>query len=66
MYQNTAGTGTSTGGFGFDVPVEAPFAPPGMFIQSGDTWYFQLWYRDQDMTGAPTSNFSNMVEAVFP
>jgi hypothetical protein len=66
VFENGSGTGTSAAGLGFDVPNEAPFAPPGVFINSGDTWYFQLWYRDQTPGGAPSSNFSNMVEAVFP
>ena len=66
-FENMSGTASSTGGLGFDVPVEAPFSPPGMMILSGETWFFQLWYRDLiGDGGAPSSNFSNMVEATFP
>lgn len=28
-------------------------------VMPGDTWYFQVWYRDTTSSGAATSNFSN-------
>lgn len=46
--------GTSSTGTGFDVPVNLP-GPLGGTIQSGDTYVFQLWYRDQ----GSVSNFSD-------
>jgi len=55
--QNLAGT--SSVGTGFDVPAVLP-SPPGGVIASGDTWYFQLWYRD----GA-ASNFSDGIAVTF-
>lgn len=52
--------GTSTTGFGFDVPVALP-SPPGGDIMGGSTWHFQLWYRD--VMG--TVNLSNGVSIDF-
>ena len=56
-------------GNGFDVPVELPFSPPGQVINPMETWYFQVWYRDQ-LPPLPnpgsSANFSNMAEATFP
>ena len=51
--------GTSTTGFGFDVPVQLP-NPPGGNITAGSTWHFQLWYRDTGIV-----NFSNGVSVNF-
>ena len=66
VFQNLSGTSTS--GSGFDVPVQLPFSPPGLWIGTGDTYYFQLWFRDQ--SGSPLmpgfANFSNVVEVEFP
>lgn len=52
-------SGTSASGLGFDVPLALP-DPPGGSIQSGETWHFQLWYRD----GA-TSNISDGIRRTF-
>ena len=52
--------GTSTDGQGFDVPQQLPL-PGAPVIQSGQTWHFQLWHRDEG--GIP--NFSNGVTVVF-
>ena len=52
--------GTSTTGYGFDVPTELPFTPSGSVIAPGDTYYYQLWYRDLS-----SSNLSNMLEVNF-
>ena len=51
--------GTSTTGTGFDVPTTLP-SPPGGVITTGETWFFQLWYRD----GA-TSNISDGIRRTF-
>lgn len=57
--------GTSTTGSGFDVPAELPYTPPGQAINPGETWFFQVWYRDQDSLGAPSANFSDMIQVSF-
>ncbi len=57
--------GSSESGFGFDVPSILPSSPGISTIQSGDTLFFQLWYRDR-LDGATTSNLSDMVEIAFP
>lgn len=43
VLQNAAGT--STTGWGFDVPTALPFAGVPT-VQAGQTWHFQFWYRD--------------------
>lgn len=55
-------SGTSTTGFGFDLPTQLP-TPPGGSIQAGSTWHFQLWYRD--LNPGPAVNFSNGVSLGF-
>ena len=60
VFANLAGT--STTGFGFDVPVQLP-NPPNGSISSGETWHFQLWYRD--INPMPTTNFSNGISITF-
>ena len=45
---------------GWDVPTQLS-APPGPgSILPGDTWYFQMWYRD-----GQRSNFSNALSVTF-
>jgi hypothetical protein len=61
VFVNMAGTATGSGGLGFDVPCELPFTPPGQTVQSGDTLYYQCWYRE-----GPSSNLSNAIRAEFP
>ncbi|MDG2114974.1 MAG: C-type lectin domain-containing protein, partial [Actinomycetota bacterium] len=61
IMQNIVGTAPSSGGSGFDVPGELPYAPPGQFIQTGETWYFQVWYRD--LGGSCAGGFSNLTNA---
>ena len=34
-------------------------------VAPGDTWSFQLWYRDTDSGGAPTSNFTDGLRLMF-
>ncbi|MBL4769631.1 MAG: hypothetical protein JKY61_00425, partial [Planctomycetes bacterium] len=63
--ENLVGTGGMTG-FGFDVPAEvelAGLAPT--VITSGDTYYFQCWFRDS-LAGSGHSNFTNGVAVTFP
>ena len=57
-------SGTSTGGSGFDVPTELP---PGLgtAIGPGTVLGFQLWYRDEDVNGNPSSNLSDVVAISF-
>ena len=52
--------GTSSTGFGFDVPASLPL-PGTPMIQSGQTWHFQLWHRED----AGQSNFSNGLSVTF-
>ncbi len=66
QFENLSGTADMGGGFGFDVPIALPYAPPGQVIQSGETWYFQLWYRDLEPGQVSSSNLSNVLETVFP
>ena len=55
--------GTSTTGFGFDVPSTIPDSVP-VAIMAGDTWHFQGWYRDTP-AGAGSSNFTNGLSVTF-
>jgi hypothetical protein len=64
-FQNFSGTGSSAGGFGFDVPFELPLMPSGQMILPGDTLFFQLWYRDIELVQGDSSNFSNMLRVSF-
>ena len=34
-------------------------------VASGETWNFQMWFRDTSAAGTPTSNFSNGVQIDF-
>ncbi len=60
VLQNIAGTATSSGGTGFDVPTAIP-VPIGGTINAGDTYHFQLWHHDIPWT----SNFSNAITVTF-
>ncbi len=55
--------GTSTTGFGFDVPSMIPGTVP-ITIMAGDTWHFQGWYRDTP-SGTGHSNFTNGLSVTF-
>ena len=47
----------------FDVDIQAlPLAPP-LAVAPGDTWRFQVWYRD--FVTAPTANLSSAVAVTF-
>jgi hypothetical protein len=68
VMQNTAGTAGSSGGSGFDVPMELPFSPPGQMIAPGSTWYFQYWYRawtEPPPNPGSSANFSNALGVTF-
>ncbi len=56
-------SGTSTTGFGFDVPSTIPDSVP-VPIMAGDTWHFQGWYRDTP-AGPGQSNFTNGLSVTF-
>ncbi len=60
VMQNLAGTATSSGGSGYDVPTPIPI-PIGGTINVGDTYHFQVWHRDSPST----SNFSNSLTVTF-
>ena len=55
--------GTSTTGFGYDVPSTIPDTVP-LAIMAGDTWHFQGWYRDT-AAGVGSSNFTNGLSVTF-
>ena len=65
---NRAGEIFSTGALGaFELTVDltdtpTPSGPTA--IMSGETWYFQAWYRD-NVSGFSTSNFTNMLSVTF-
>ncbi|MCP5020493.1 MAG: DUF1566 domain-containing protein [bacterium] len=61
IFVNTVGT--SSTGYGFDVPSTIPATIP-ITILSGDTWHFQGWFRDTP-TGSGSSNFTNGLSATF-
>ncbi len=63
-FMNVAGTSTS--GTGFDVPLTLPNPPGPGQILPGDTWYFQLWYRDESALGQNSSNLSAALGVTFP
>lgn len=66
VFQSISGSAESSAGSGFDVPDLLPMAVPQNAIQPGDTWGFQLWYRDQYPDGSDATNFSNAIVATFP
>ncbi len=55
--------GTSTTGSGYDVPLTVPDIVP-ITIMNGDSWHFQLWYRDTP-AGIGSSNFSTGLSVTF-
>ena len=61
VYQNMVGT--STTGTGYDVPALLPLTGSPS-IMAGDTWHFQLWYRDS-LSGPGQSNLSNGLTVDF-
>ena len=57
-----ASTG-NTGHLAIDVNMAQLPVGAGVAIQPGDSWTFQLWYRDAAPT--PTSNFSDVISIGF-
>ena len=53
---------TSSVGSGFDVPTMVPSI--GGAITSGNTWHFQVWFREGGAV-AGVSNFSNSLSVTF-
>ncbi len=60
---NAVGTSTDANMEGYDVPSTIPLGA-NPTIMSGETWYFQLWYRD-GATGTGNSNLSNGLAVLF-
>lgn len=60
-FQNLSGT--STTGYGYDLPVELPFIGSPL-IMIGESWSFQLWHRDGGF-GVGASTLSNGVTIEF-
>ncbi len=58
IFQNISGT--SSTGSGFDVPLTVP-VQGNPTLQSGQTWHFQLWHREN----AGDSNFSKGLSVTF-
>jgi hypothetical protein len=53
----------SAGSVSIDVDLTQIPLNPVVAVQPGDTWYFQLWYRDNNP--GPTSNFSDGIQVDF-
>ncbi len=53
----------SAGGQG-TIALDLPTPAPGTTIQSGETWLFQVWYRDS-VGGSSTSNLSSAIAVPF-
>ena len=45
------------------VPLDLSSLPQGTQLLPGETWNFQLWFRDMDPT--PTSNTSDAIAVMF-
>lgn len=59
-YNNAVASSTSGGNFNVTIDPQAIEQPNGPVASgAGATWYFQVWHRDLDPMGIPTSNFSN-------
>ena len=59
--QNSGGTGT----IALDLDLTQMPSPTGsVAAQSGQTWYFQAWHRDNQPSG-PTSNFTQALSISF-
>ena len=52
-----------TGSVSIDVDLTQIPLNPVVAVQPGDTWFFQLWYRDNNP--GPTSNFSDGLQVDF-
>ncbi len=49
----------------FSTPVDLTSLPttPSHSVMAGETWLFQVWYRD--MNPGPTSNLTDVVAVTF-
>ena len=47
-----------------ELTLDLGLLPQGITFDPGETWYFQLWYRDVD-SGGPTSNTSDGLTVLF-
>ena len=56
LYSGTSGTVSFT--------LDLDLLPQGITFDPGETWYFQLWYRDFIASG-PTSNTTDGIEVMF-
>ena len=52
-----------TGSVSIDVDLTQIPVTPTVAVQPGDSWFFQLWYRD--INPGPTSNFSDGLQVDF-
>lgn len=61
-------TSDATGAVVEVVDLDALPQPTGtVAVQAGESWHFQLWYRDTILgLGIPTSNFTDAVRVNFP
>ncbi len=60
--QNSGPTGT------FSLAIDLTMIPQPLgtvSVMAGESWNFQGWYRDTDMGGNPTSNFTDGIEIDF-
>ena len=60
QFQNLSGSSTTN--TGFDVPSSLP--NNAGTIQGGDTWYFQVWFRD-NASGPGSTGFTNALAVSF-
>jgi len=61
---NTGGALLHSGFTGkVDLTLDFNNLPHGLALQPGDTWYFQLWFRD--FTTYPTSNTTDGIQVRF-
>lgn len=65
-FDGEVGFADADGRFSFDVDASAlPLSAGIRAIAAGETWRFQVWYRDTTPGGLPGSNFSSAVAADF-
>lgn len=65
-FDGAIGFANAEGRFQFDVDTSVlPLSAGIRAIAAGETWRFQVWYRDAAPGGQPGSNFSSAVAADF-
>ncbi len=62
-FQHLAGQTDAGGSLRHWIDLERMPPPLGTVVQPGETWNFQVWYRD--MNPGPTSNFTNGLSITF-